>query len=490
MKHYKLLKNVKDIKIYNLTKDLDINFISSNSKIVKKNSLFIADFNKKIKKSFIKEAIKKGAIAIFSNKFLKNIKFPQFVSNNIKMESILYSLKPYSPGNIIGVTGTNGKTSVLSMVSTIVKYSGIDVNSLGTLGYYKNLKKIENTLLTTPDYQTIYQYAFSSKAQNNSLFIFEISSHGIAQKRINDFPINVAAITNVSHDHLDYHKTFQNYKRIKFKLFTKHLLENGIAILNENIKNIKSLKKSISLKKIKIITYGKKESDINTFIKNKKVYVRVYRKKYLINYNPISKFELENLSCSICCCLSVGISISKIVPIISKIKRPIGRMELVDTLKNGSKVFVDYAHTPDALQNILTANIIKDQKIDLVFGCGGSRDKSKRKKMGRIANNFANKIYVTDDNPREEDPSNIRKTILSSCRRAKEIPNRKIAIKEAIQSLEQNSILIIAGKGHEKKQIYSNRELNCDDVKVAKLIINRINNGKRKFKNKNKRIFN
>ena len=150
-------------------------------------------------------------------------------------------------------------------------------------------------------------------------------------------------------------------------------------------------------------------------------------------------------------------------------------MQLVDRIKNGAKVFVDYAHTPDALKNILKSNVYMKKKPDLVFGCGGNRDKSKRIIMGQIANRFANNIYITDDNPRNEDPSIIRKTILSKCKRAKEIPNRRKAIKEGIDNLTANSILIIAGKGHEKKQIFLNKTVLFDDVKVAKICINKIN---------------
>ena len=473
-----IFKNVKCININNYNKDVKIEFISSNSKLIRRNSIFVTNFYKKIKPKYIKEAKKKGAVAILTNKIIKNINIPQFEVRNINsnLTKILNKLNKKAPNNIIGITGTNGKTSVVWIISHILKLCNYQVTSYGTLGLYKNLKKVGNSSLTTPEREELHQLAFSSLSKYNSEFVFEVSSHGISKRRIRDFPINIAAITNLSQDHLDFHKTFINYKNTKFKLFKKHLLNNGIAILNDNIKNINKLKKELKIKNIKVISYGKYKSDISCVVyKKNKIRLKIYNKYYLIDYQFISKFELDNLSCSIGCCLAIGLNITEIIKIVSKVKRAHGRMEFVAQLKNGSKVFVDYAHTPDALKNILISMIFKKKKPDLVFGCGGNRDKSKRIKMGEIANKYANKIYITDDNPRDEDPRIIRKTIYSKCNNAKEIDNRKIAIKEAIENLNSNSILIIAGKGHEKKQIFSNKIIPFDDVKVAKFYVNKFN---------------
>ena len=195
-------------------KDKKIKFISSNSKTIKKNSIFISDFNKKIKKIYLKEAIKNGAIAIITNKLVKDINIPQFKVKNISIsvKKILNKLKYKAPNNIVGVTGTNGKTSVVWIISSIVKLCKLRVISFGTLGFYKNLKKISDSILTTPEKEILYQAAFSSLSKHKIEFIFEVSSHGISKKRIQNFPINIAAITNISQDHLDFHKTMKNYK--------------------------------------------------------------------------------------------------------------------------------------------------------------------------------------------------------------------------------------------------------------------------------------
>ena len=175
------------------------------------------------------------------------------------------------------------------------------------------------------------------------------------------------------------------------------------------------------------------------------------------------------------CCISIGIENKGIIHSIAKINKPRGRLQEIGKLKNGSKVIVDYAHTPDALKNILLATKIKKIKPNLLFGCGGNRDKSKRKTMGLIANKFAGKVYVTDDNPRNENPVKIRESILTKCPKAVEIPDRSIAIKKAINELNNGEILIIAGKGHEEKQIIKKKIVNFDDVKIAKFYLNQRN---------------
>ena len=474
-----IIKNKNLIKVKNFKLDKRIKYITSNSKLVRKDSILIVDYSKNFKLNYISEAIKKGAVAIITNRLEKNIILPQFLFENLEQISIDISLKlkKRPPRNIIGITGTNGKTSVVWIVSNIIKLSGKNVKSLGTLGYFKNLKKISDTNLTTPEIEDLYQYAFDSYSKKKE-FVFEISSHSISKKRIKNFPINIAAITNITKDHLDFHKTFENYKKTKFKLFEKYIKHNGIAIINDKINGINELKNNLRKKNIKIITYAKRNSDIycKSFKKNK-LLVKIFNDSFNFNYKLIADYEIENLLCSIACCIAIGINKTKIINSIPKITNIPGRMELVDILKNNSKIYVDYAHSPDALKNILK-NYSYNKKPDLVFGCGGNRDKSKRALMGKIANKFANNIYITDDNPRNENPEEIRNSIFSECSKALIIPDRKIAINKAIENLRPNSKLIIAGKGHEKIQIFSDKTIKFDDVHIAKKIIEKIKNKK------------
>ena len=216
--------------------------------------------------------------------------------------------------------------------------------------------------------------------KNKCDFVFEVSSHSISKKRINHFPINIAAITNISKDHLDFHKTILNYRNTKFKLFTQHLKDKGIAVLNDNISGIVILKNKLIQKKIKIITYGTSKSNVHCFKKNNKFYIKIFNKIFVLKLFDYNKFELDNLSCAVGCCISIGIKNKEIINSIAKINKPRGRLQEIGKLKDGSKVIVDYAHTPDALKNILFATTINKIKPNLLFGCGGNRDKSKSDK--------------------------------------------------------------------------------------------------------------
>jgi murE/murF fusion protein len=482
-----LLSNISKLinckKIYNLKKNnLSFNHISTNSKNIEKNSLLIIENNKLFKKEFIIEAIKKGTIAVITSIFIRNIKIPQFITSDTSnsLRILLKHINKNPPKNIIGITGTNGKTSVVWFVANICFLNDVNTKTYGTLGYYKNFKKIEDSNLTTPEFEILYQKSFLNTKKNNYNFIFEVSSHGIAKNRIKDFPINIAAITNLSHDHLDFHKSFKDYKKIKYKLFYEHLDNSGTAILNSKLKDIDKLKNEIKKKKIKILTYGKNKSHVYAYYKDNILFIRIKDKSYKVGIVDYNNFELENLSCAICCCILLDIHPKKIIECVSKIKKPIGRLQEIGHLENNSKVIVDYAHTPDALKNILVSNTKNGKKPNILFGCGGDRDKTKRKLMGKIANIYAQKIYITDDNPRFEDPSTIRKNILSYCEEGLEIPSRKKAIECAINELNSNT-LIIAGKGHEVNQTYKNKLIKFNDAKIAKFFIE-----KRKVKDKKK----
>ena len=387
---------------------------------------------------------------------------------NLSMRILLNKLYPVNPLNSVAITGTNGKTSVSWYVAQFCLFNKIPTKTFGTLGYYINNKKKEHTLLTTPNYEILHQAAFSKK-KNKYNFIFEASSHAIDQGRLKGFPINVAAITNISQDHLDYHKTIKNYQKVKFDLFIKYLDPKSFSVLNDNIGNIDLLKKKIKNKE-KIISYGQYNSDINLLTDKKNTVIKYFNKRYILKSITYKKIDLENIACAIACCYCLNIGIIKILKTIKSIKNPPGRSENVINDK-GYKVIIDYAHTPDALKNILLSQTLNKVKPNILFGCGGERDKIKRSKMGCIAKKYAKKIYITDDNPREEDPSFIRRSILHSCNKAMEISGRKKAIFYAVGDLRKNEVLIIAGKGHEKFQIINKLKKKFDDMKIAKLAL-------------------
>ena len=458
---------IKCKKICNL-KNISFNKVYTNSNYVTKASIFILEKKTRLRKKYIKEAIKKGAIAIISNEFIRNISITQFVVVNINQSllNILKKIRSNKPLNTIAITGTNGKTSVVWYISQILNYINIPVKSYGTLGYYVNLKKKYNSQLTTPDFSTLYQTAYSSK-KNLYNYVFEASSHALSQNRIKDLKVDTAALTNISRDHLDYHKDFKEYKEAKLQLFFNHLKENGYAILNDKIKDIDIIKNKLR-NKANFITYGMPNSDVH-IIKNKKyVVITIFKKKYKKIINLNSSIECENLACAIACSLSIDVKTKKIIMHLNKIINPPGRLQKVLNNNKNFKVYIDYAHTPEALKEVLISKTYNNKKPNIVFGCGGDRDKGKRKKMASIANIYANRIYITDDNPRFENASKIRKSILKYCtNHALEIPERKKAIINAINDLKKGETLIVAGKGHENYQIIKDISYPLDDYKIA-----------------------
>ncbi len=466
------LSQILNIKnTYDFTQNKKFYHITSNSSLTNKKTIFIYDNNSNIKTKYINEAINNKVPAIISNKYLKSVYVPQFIVHDLKKEielllKYLYKKLPYKS---IAITGTNGKTSVVWYISKILNLLKHNNNTVGTLGYYINGKKINELSLTTPAFEELYKYG-SSQNTNKNIFIFEASSHALDQNRIRNFPVNIAAITNISKDHLDYHKTILEYKKAKIKLFTQHLKKNGFAIINKRIKNISLLKKNLIKKGIKINYFGKKYVFIEKISNFHKITIK--NKEYKINnLKLISKIELENLECAISCCLAIKINENKIIKTLPYITNPPGRLQLLNYKKKNSKIVVDYAHTPDALERTLKSIKFKNLKPVLLFGCGGERDKSKRKLMGKIASHYAGRVYVTDDNPRNENPSIIRRNIIRYCPNAIEIPNRKKAITRAIKDLKSNETLLIAGKGHEKVQIVKNKKIKFDDLKIVKDLI-------------------
>ncbi len=469
---FDLQKTINVEKVINLKKNKIFLTITANSKYSNAKSLFIIDSNSKIKNTYINEAIRKNIPAIVTNKYQSNIKkIPQFLVKNLEneKEKIIKKIYKYRPYKTIAITGTNGKTSVSWYISNIFNQLKIKNKILGTIGYFNNGKKIKDVQLTTPSYEELCNYGSSNKKIKYN-FIFEASSHALDQNRLGKYKIDIAAITNISRDHLDYHKSMMSYRNAKFKLFTKHLSQSGIAIINSRIKNISTLEKKLLSKNIKIIYFGKKDIFFN---KNKKAMtLKIFQNEYNIkNLNLCTDIEIENLECAISCCISLGIKEKKIIKILNKISNPPGRLQKINYKKNKSTIIVDYAHTPDALEKILISENTNNIKPILLFGCGGNRDRNKRKLMGKIANKLASKVYITDDNPRFESPSKIRKEIIKYCPKGIEISNRKKAINLAIKNLLKGEKLIIAGKGHEKFQIIKNKKIKFDDYKLVKRIV-------------------
>ncbi len=441
-------------------KNLQITGLATNSKKVKKGFIFFAvkGFNLN-GEDYIKEAINNGASAIVCD---KNCNFtsktiPIIKTRNIRqyLSQICSKFFELKPNNIIAVTGTNGKTSVADLFYQILNINNVPVASIGTLGIKFKGKTIK-TDLTSPDTIELHQALEKLKKNKIDNVIIETSSHALDQRRIDNLKIKLGIFTNFSQDHLDYHKTMKKYLRAKLFLFSNILDKRSKIISDKSLKEFSFLKKISKKRNFSLIDISKIENRLKNSQK--------------LNLHD---FQLKNLSMAIAASKTCIKEEKKIFNAINKIKDVNGRLELIKVFPNNVKVYVDFAHTPDALLKSLKAiKTSYNTDVSLVFGCGGNRDFKKRPLMGKIASLFCKKIYVTDDNPRSENPNKIRNEIIRNIRNDNcfNIGNRFKAIKNAILNAGPNEIVLVAGKGHEEKQIYKNKIIYISDKQLIKKI--------------------
>ena len=485
--------------------------ISFDSSEIKKNNIFFAIKGNKVDgNNFISSAISNGAKIVVTEKKINGLKNGiLFIhSNNIRklLAEISFKINNKIPNNIIAVTGTNGKSSIADFYYQILDLNNKKVASIGTLGI-KSKKYKKNLSNTTIDPIQLSKILNKLKKQNINNVIMEASSHGLSQNRLDGLLFNTGIFTNLSQDHLDYHKNKKNYFKAKLYLFEKLIKTKGTIITDEKIPEFKKIKNIATNKNLNLFTLLDKKNNFQFLSHQYEHESQLLEIKYKnsihkIKLNLIGKVQFKNVLMAVIASIKSGINIEDILNTIPKIKSVEGRFERVGRIKNNSKVILDYAHTPDALKTCLKN--IKEQfpgkKISLVFGCGGNRDQNKRAKMGKIADFFSDKIYLTDDNPRLEQPSKIRKEIKKGIKKQKilEFSNRAKAITEAIKHLNTGEILLVAGKGHEKvqeigmKKIYfSDKKIILDAIKIKNLnlsnnlkinILNELN-GEKKISN-------
>ena len=451
-----LLEKIINISRHNI-KNVNIRNLALDSRKVKKGDLFFALKGKQSNgEDYIDSAIKKGAAAVVCTVNYKKInkKINIIKVNNIKkiLEQACENFFKDKPKNIIAVTGTNGKSSVADFFYQLLYLNKIPVATIGTLGIkFKN--KIKKITLTSPDIISLHSELHNLKKKGVQNVIIEASSHGLHQGRLGGIRFKAGIFTNFSQDHLDYHKTMKNYLEAKLMLFSKQIYKNNFAIADNEEKKFLQIKKITKKRKIKLI-----------IIKNK--FLNIGEKAKLIG-----SFQLKNLKMSSCAAKICGLSEKKINNTLHLIRPVEGRLELIKEFANMSKVFIDYAHTPNALYTAVTS--LKkhfNSDMTLVFGCGGNRDFKKRPLMAKVAKTLSNKIFVTDDNPRKENPKKIRNEIIKYLKNSnyQEIGNRESAIKKAIKDSKYHEIILIAGKGHENTQDYGNKILNISDKKIIK----------------------
>ena len=453
----------------------------TDSRKVKPGQIFVAIKGHTVDgHDYISDAEKNGASKIIAERKV-NTTVPLEVVNDTQEylnENIpkLYSDK-LSDLTIVGITGTNGKTTTGYITYELLNNLGKKTAYIGTLGYASPDEKIE-TENTTPDILTTYKLLLHAKKNNIKYVVMEVSSHALAFERIKGLKLTIAAFTNLTEDHLEYHKTMENYLHEKLKI-VNYLKDDGTLIVNNDDEN----SKYFSEKFCHNISLGFKENSdykvqsTNITPAETTINFTYQGKDFTVTTNLTSKFNVYNYLTALAITHALGIDISQIITSTSIIKAPKGRCETYK-VKDAYAV-IDYAHTPDAVLKVITAyNDLKKGKVFTIIGCGGDRDPIKRPIMGEYASTLSDFCIFTSDNPRTEDPEKIMEDILKGVKTTNYTVelDRQTAIKKGLDMLQKNDILLILGKGHEDYQIINHTKIHLDDAEEVKKYIQKINN--------------
>lgn len=443
---------------------VEIKGVTADSRKVHPGFLFVAlKGNKGDGGAYAEDAAKRGAVAIITDhdfKLKTSGKVPILRVPDARHELAMVAARFFGkqPPTVVAVTGTSGKTSVASFTRQIWKDAGFAAASIGTIGVITP-KRNEYGSLTTPDPVKLQETMAELADEGVTHVAMEASSHGIDQCRLDGVRLTAAAFTNLGRDHMDYHPTVEDYFRAKMRLFDTLLPKEAPAVIFADDKYSEAAIEHVKRAKRKVLTVGRK----GEFIKIR--HVEHQRSRQFVDCIvddevfeftlPLAgDFQVSNAVVAAGLALATGVSPAAVFRAVERLQGAPGRLELVGTTKNKAAIYVDYAHKPEALEQVLLAvKAFTTGRVIVVFGCGGDRDKGKRPLMGKIAAKYADIVIVTDDNPRTENATEIRKEIMAAATGAKEIGDRREAIRYAISLLESGDTLVVAGKGHEKGQI-------------------------------------
>ena len=377
------------------------------------------------------------------------------------------------PDYVAAVTGTNGKTSTAELTRQLWRMAGHNAASIGTLGITTASDQAK-TGLTTPDIVTFLANMSGLAREGISHAIFEASSHGLSQYRSEGVPVSVAAFTNLSRDHLDYHGTMEAYFEAKMRLFDEVVDENGCAVIwADDVWSDQAIARARK-RELRLITVGEKGKGIQLLSRQptqlgQTLELRIQGDVHKLKLPLIGAYQAANALVAAGVVMASGGEVESLLSHLARLQPVRGRLERAVITKSGAPVYVDYAHTPDGLRAAIAALRPHTKgKLISVFGAGGDRDTGKRPEMGAVAVADSDIVIVTDDNPRSEDPSLIRADVMAGAKGAHEIGDRRYAIAFAIEHAEPDDIVLIAGKGHEQGQIVMGRVLPFDDVEVAR----------------------
>jgi UDP-N-acetylmuramoyl-L-alanyl-D-glutamate--2,6-diaminopimelate ligase len=361
------------------------------------------------------------------------------------------------PRTVAAVTGTNGKTSVTVFLRQIWEKVGYDAASLGTVGLVAPDREIAGNL-TTPDPVRLHEILADLAGDEVTHLALEASSHGLEQRRLDGVRLAAGAFTNVSRDHLDYHHTLEAYIKAKFRLFDTLLPKGAAAVADADRPEASTVERVAKERGLEFFSVGRQGETLKLVSVTRmpdgvRLLVKAWGETHYVSLPLVGQFQISNALVAAGLAIATGVEVGKALDALSELTGASGRLELVGTHPSGAQVFVDYAHTPDALANALAG--LRPHAVGrlvVVFGAGGDRDPGKRPLMGEAAAANADQVIVTDDNPRHEDPAAIRHAVLEGAPDAHEIGDRRAAIRAAVSGLGAGDILLIAGKGHETGQ--------------------------------------
>jgi UDP-N-acetylmuramoyl-L-alanyl-D-glutamate--2,6-diaminopimelate ligase len=453
--------------------------IAADSREIKPGFLFAALAGSRTSGvRYMEDAVQRGAVAILGSPDAAEaatalgVRFIAAENPRQALARMAADFYQLQPSVIAAVTGTNGKTSVAAFVRQIWAYQGRKSASLGTVGIDSPSGHV-SLGHTTPDPVRLHAELARLKQNGIDYLAIEASSHGLDQYRLDGLNIAAAGFTNITRDHLDYHSTFESYLAAKLRLFSELLPDSGTAVINTDAEYSEKFLALSRNRKLRVMTVGRSGEDLrlegqSPQPRGQSITVVYAQREHRVSLPLAGEFQASNALVAAGLALAVGDLADAVFAALESLKGAPGRLELVARTRQGASIFVDYAHTPDAIETVLKA--IRPHvhgRLHIVFGCGGDRDRGKRPLMAAAASRFADAVIVTDDNPRSENPAAIRKEALAGAPGAREIPGRSDAIHQAVAALGPDDALIIAGKGHEDYQIVGDLVLPFSDRSEA-----------------------
>ncbi|MDJ0931147.1 UDP-N-acetylmuramoyl-L-alanyl-D-glutamate--2,6-diaminopimelate ligase [Breoghania sp.] len=458
--------------------ELDISSITADSRKVEPGTLFAALKGVKADGAdFAADAVKAGAVAVLAGEGaeLPSLDVPVIrASDPCRALSLLAArLAGAQPKTIVAVTGTAGKTSVAVFARQIFDAAGYHSASIGTV----TSKGMRYGGLTTPDPVTLHSTLAALARDGVTHAALEASSHGLDQRRLDGVVLKAAAFTNLGRDHLDYHPSVEDYLFAKLRLFEDLLPDDGTAVFDPGEHYGGRVAEIAERRGLKTVTVGEAGTDItleSLIIEgfHQRLVLSSAGERYEVDLPLVGRFQVTNVLTAAGLSIAAGVPASVAIPALARLEGAPGRLEYVGTTGDGALIFIDYAHKPDALDNALSAlRPYASGRLIVVMGCGGDRDEGKRPIMGEVASRRADVVIITDDNPRSENPAEIRMAMMNAAPGAMEIGDRGIAIKAAVEMLEAGDVLCVAGKGHEIGQIVGETVLPFSDHETVKTVL-------------------